>query len=103
MDEIDLHEMRSASMTEAELEAHIASMTTAEKQHFKLLICTLARCYGEKPEFQGLVLLGIPEKAACSVLSLNCEEMEGAKMLQAATDFFSFINTQDAPPKEMFN
>lgn len=103
MDEIELEEMRTAALSEAELEAHIASMTKQEQQHFKLLVCMLARCYGEKPEFQGLVILGAPNTAACSVLSLNCEEMEGAKMLQAATDFFISLNSLDAPPKEMFN
>jgi hypothetical protein len=103
MIEIDTQEMRTAALSEAELEAHIATMTEDEKQHFKLLVCMLAQCYGEKPPLQGLVLIGSSNSDLCNVVSLNCTEMEGAKLLQAATDFLGYLNTHDAPPREKFN
>jgi len=37
------------------------------------------------------------------VVTLNCDEMEASQLMLAANDFFGFLNTLGAPPKENFN
>jgi hypothetical protein len=34
---------------------------------------------------------------------MNLDEMEAAEIMIEANDFFGFLNTIDAPPKEAFN
>jgi hypothetical protein len=36
-------------------------------------------------------------------MSINCNDMEAAEMLNIVSDYMNFINTVDAPPKENFN
>jgi hypothetical protein len=37
------------------------------------------------------------------VMTVNCDEMDAAQLLQATSTFFESVNMADAPPKEMFN
>jgi hypothetical protein len=34
---------------------------------------------------------------------LNCDSMAAARMMEGANDFLGYLNTKDAPPREMFN
>jgi hypothetical protein len=83
------------------LEKQLALMSDDEKAHFKMVILELVKCYGPVPE-QALILFNSSEKLG-GVVTLNCDEMEAAQMLLQANDFFGFLNTIDAPPKEAFN
>ena len=91
-----------ALMTQEELEAKVEAMTDMEQAHFKTLITKLVLCYGDSP-LQALVILGSVEKQIAGVMTLNCDEMEAAQLLQAAGGFFEKVNTMDAPPRELFN
>ena len=37
------------------------------------------------------------------VISVNCNKMEVSNLLLAVNNVFEYLNTKDAPPKEMFN
>lgn len=89
-------------MTQAELERRVGAMSDEEQSHFKLLIHKLVMCYGEG-NAQGVVIVGRAEDNIAGVVTLNCDEMEASQLMLAANDFFGFLNTLDAPPKENFN
>lgn len=77
-------------------------MNEDEKEHFRSLIDALSRCYG-KNAAQGVVIISIPESPVHEVISLNATDMEAHKLIKSVEDYFMFINTMDAPPKEKFN
>ena len=89
-------------MTQAELEARVEAMSDEEQAHFRLLIMKLVLCYGESP-LQAVVVMGSAQRQVAGVLTVNADEMDAAQLMQAASSFFVHINTEDAPPKEMFN
>jgi len=86
---------------EDNLEARLALMSDEEKSHFKVVILELIKCYGPDPE-QALILFNGSEKLG-GIVSLNCNEMEAAELLLEANDFFGYLNTLGAPPREAFN
>ena len=90
------------SMSEAELHRRVTAMSDEEQAHFKLLIHKLVMCYGEG-KAQGVVIVGRAEDQLAGVVTLNCNEMEASQLMLAANDFFGFLNTLGAPPKENFN
>ena len=90
------------SMPEEELERRVEAMSDEEQHHFRLLIHKLVMCYGEG-KAQGVVIIGRAEDQMAGVITLNCNEMEASQLMLAANDFFGFLNTVDAPPKEQFN
>ena len=96
------YEDYEGSMSEAELHRRVAAMSDDEQAHFKLLIHKLVMCYGEG-KAQGIVIVGRAEDHVAGVVTLNCNEMEASQLMLAANDFFGFLNTIDAPPKEEFN
>lgn len=89
-------------MTQEELERRVEAMSDEEQAHFKLLIHKLVLCYG-KGNAQGVVIVGRAEDQLAGVVTLNCDEMEASQLMLAANDFFGFLNTLGAPPKENFN
>jgi len=90
------------SMTEEELEQRVEAMSDEEQHHFKLLIHKIVMCYGEG-NAQGVFIIGRAEDKVAGVVTLNCNEMEASQLMLAANDFFGFLNTLGAPPKENFN
>ncbi len=74
----------------------------AKRILFKLLIHKLVMCYGDG-NAQGVVIVGRAEDQLAGVVTLNCDEMEASQLMLAANDFFGFLNTLGAPPKENFN
>jgi hypothetical protein len=87
--------------TEQNLEARLALMSDEEKQHFKMVILELIQCYG--PDGKQAVILFHGSNKLGGIVTLNCDAMEAAELLLEANDFFGFLNTVDAPPKEAFN
>lgn len=77
-------------------------MNEDEKEHFRNLIEALSRCYGKNPA-QGVVIISLPESPVNEVISLNATDMEAHNLIKSIEDYFTFINTLDAPPKEKFN
>jgi len=87
--------------TEQTLEARLALMDDGEKQHFKIVIMELIKCYGPDPD-QALILFNGSDRLG-GIVSLNCTEMDAAELLLEANNFFGYLNTIGAPPKEAFN
>jgi hypothetical protein len=83
------------------LENCLALMSDREKSHFKMVILELVKCYGPDPN-QALILFNGSEKLS-GILSLNCDDMDAAALLLEANNFFGYLNTIGAPPKEAFN
>lgn len=79
------------------------TLPTSSRAHLDALIRVLAQCYGEEPPLQGLILLNAPPSEMFSVMALNCTDMDAAQLLNDAVEALGYINTKDAPPKEMFN
>ena len=88
--------------TEKEIERVVAALSEHQRNHLRELIYALVQCY-EKDSKQGAVVLIGNETTLDNIASVNCDAMEAARLMQAAECFFNFINTKDAPPKEMFN
>jgi hypothetical protein len=76
-------------------------MDDDEKLHFKMAILALASCYG--PEANKAVLMVKIRDAQTALTTFNCDEMEATELLLEVNEFFGFLNTMDAPPKEAFN
>ena len=86
---------------EQKLEAQLALMSDEEKAHFKTVILELVKCYGPNAH-QALILFNGSENLG-GIVSLNCNEMDAAELLLEANEFFGYLNTVGAPPKEAFN
>ena len=81
----------------------IDTLTNEQKKHFREAIEILVQCYGNKPTMQAILVYKPVDINASSVISANCDDMDGTAMLLAAAEYFHFITTRDAPPKEKFN
>jgi len=86
---------------EQNLEARLALMSDEERAHFKVVVLELIKCYGPDPD-QALLLFNGSDRLG-GIVSLNCTEMDAAELLLEANNFFGYLNTIGAPPKEAFN
>lgn len=79
----------------------IDSMDDEDREHFKEIINALSYCYTE----EGRKALIIVESLTgmCETMTINCDDMTAYEMASATMQWFEFINTKDAPPKEKFN
>jgi hypothetical protein len=80
----------------------LEEMSEEDREHFRDLIEVLSRCYG-KDAAQGVVIISLPGSPVNEVVSLNANDMEAHNLIKSVEDYFMFINTMDAPPKEQFN
>lgn len=97
MDEVEiLKEM------EKEIERRVNAMSPSQQEHLRSLIYEFVRCYDKDSNDCAVVILGTGDSLD-NVVTMNCDSMEAARLLVATNDFFGYLNTKDAPPKEMFN
>jgi hypothetical protein len=96
MDEITIQEM------EKEIEARVGAMTDNQRVHLRSLIYEFVRCYDKDGKDCAVVILGTGETID-NIVTMNCDSMEATNLMLAANDFFGYLNTRDAPPREMFN
>jgi hypothetical protein len=87
---------------EQAIDALLKAMTDEEKQHFKTTVLKILTCYGEGAN-QAVLILKNANEGHIELSTMNTDEMEAASMMIEANDFFGFLNTIDAPPKEAFN
>jgi hypothetical protein len=90
-------------LTSEQLLELVATLTTDQKQHFRDAIEVIARSYGDKPTMQAVIVYKPIDSMLSSVISCNCNDMDATGLLISATEYFHFITTRDAPPKENFN
>jgi hypothetical protein len=87
---------------EAEMERIVAGLPDIERAHLRGIIYAIVRCYATDNSDCALIIFG-SDASIDSFVSLNCDSMVAANLLHGANDFLGYINTHDAPPKEMFN
>ena len=88
-------------MDEQALEGRLALMSEEEREHFKMVVLQLVRCYGDDPDQAVLLIKSKGEMAG--LITMNEDDMEAAELLLEANDFFGYLNMVGAPPKEAFN
>lgn len=88
-------------MDEQALEGRLALMSDEEREHFKMVVLQLVRCYGDDPDQAVLLIKSKGEMAG--LITMNADDMEAAELLLEANDFFGYLNMAGAPPKEAFN
>jgi hypothetical protein len=91
------------SMKSEEFMSYLDTLTNEQKKHFRDALEILVQCYGDNPAMQAILVYKAVDSTASSVISANCNDMDGTGMLLAAAEYFHFITTRDAPPKENFN
>jgi hypothetical protein len=87
---------------EQAIDALLKAMTDDEKEHFKITVFKILTCYGPNANQAVIILKNVGEERL-ELATMNLDEMEAAAMMVEANDFFGFLNTIDAPPKEAFN
>ena len=80
----------------------LKAMSDDERAHFKTTVLRILTCYGPHAN-QAVVILKNISEDRLELATMNLDEMEAASMMIEANDFFGFLNTIDAPPKEAFN
>jgi len=88
-------------MDEQTLERRLALMNDEEREHFKMVILQLSKCYGPEPDQAVLLIKSRGEMAG--LITMNADDMEAMELLLEANDFFGYLNMAGAPPKEAFN
>jgi len=87
---------------EVEIERIIAKLDDDERMHLRSVFYAITRCYDKDGTDAAVVIFGNTEGVE-SFASLNCDSMLAARMMEGANDFLGYLNTKDAPPREMFN
>lgn len=79
----------------------IQSLDQEQRDEFARIVKILIRCFTED-NVRAMVVVndGAP---LTQVMALNCDEMDGAKMIQGLRNYLEFKVMEDAPPKESFN
>jgi hypothetical protein len=90
-------------MTEDLQEAlnRLASCSEEERDHFAVMLCTLANCYGEDSTEYAVLLHSNEEKL--QIFSVNAKDMKAAELVSQGYDFMNMHHMRHAPPKELFN
>lgn len=91
--------------TEKDMEKALEIMTPDQRDHLKLVISELVRCYVNE-DVHGLLLIGKSEQTIASpmkIMSINATDMEAATLMATASEFINYSVMEDAPPKEQFN
>ncbi len=87
---------------EQEIERRVMAMTESQREHLRSLIYEFVRCYDKDGKDCAVVILGTGETID-NIVTMNCDSMEATNLMLAANDFFGYLNTKGAPPREMFN
>lgn len=87
---------------EKEIERIVGQLDDMAKLHLRAIIYDIVRCYEKTEDNCAVVVLGTSQGTEAAI-SINCDSMEAANLLLGANNFFGYLNTKDAPPKEMFN
>ena len=88
-------------MEQDAIEQRLTIMTEEEREHFKMVVLQLVKCYGPDPDQAVLLIKTNGEMAG--LITMNVDDMEAMELLLEANDFFGYLNMAGAPPKEAFN
>lgn len=87
---------------EASMTLALEMMTVDQRDHLRIVISELIQCYLQD-DLHGMVLIGRDPYSQYKVMMTNADEMDAAKLLNAAAKFVNERVMEDAPPKEQFN
>ena len=87
---------------EKEIERRVLAMSDTEREHLRSLMYEFIKCYDKDNKDCAVVILGTGESID-NIITMNCDSMEASNLMLGANDFFGYLNTRGAPPKEMFN
>jgi hypothetical protein len=87
---------------EQAIDALLKVMSDEEKAHFKTTVLQLLACYGPHAK-QAVLIVKDEAEEQLLLATMNLDEMEAASLMLEANDYFGFLNTINAPPKEVFN
>jgi hypothetical protein len=87
---------------EREIERRVMAMSDNQREHLRSLMYEFIRCYDKNEKDCAVVLFGTGTRID-NIVTMNCDHMEASQLMLGANDFFGYLNTRDAPPKEMFN
>ena len=88
--------------TAEDMEAALLKMDSDQRDHLRIVISELVKCYLNE-DLHGLLLIGQGQFKPLKIMSINATEMEAAALLTVANEYISYSAMQDAPPKEKFN
>jgi hypothetical protein len=88
-------------MEQDTIEQRLGEMSEEEREHFKLVVLQLIKCYGDDADQAVLIIKSKGDMAG--IVTMNADDMEAASLLLEANDFFGYLNMAGAPPKEAFN
>lgn len=77
------------------------SMDEDDREHFRQVIEALSYCYTRNGT-KALIIIDNPS-GRVDTMTINCDDMAAYEIASATTEWFEFVNTKDAPPKEKFN
>jgi hypothetical protein len=97
-----MNTIMTGDQIEEEIERIVTRMSDDERVHLRSVLYAITRCYDKDNTDCAVVVLGTAE-GIDSFVSLNCTPMMAATLMEGANDFLGYLNTKDAPPKEMFN
>jgi hypothetical protein len=97
MDEVEM-----TKEMERDIEARVSAMSENQRAHLRSLIYEFVRCYDKDNDDCAVIILGTGT-GIDNIITIDCDGMEAAQLMLGANDFFGYLNTKDAPPKEMFN
>jgi hypothetical protein len=87
---------------EAEIERIVSTLTAMERTHLRNIIYGLVKCYEDDTDDCAVLIVGTKDSVE-NVVTIGCDTMGAAQMMLGANDFIGYLNTLDAPPKDMFN
>lgn len=80
----------------------IKTMSEKDRNHFQTVVEKLVLCYGDKAA-QAIIVFTHTDAEHAEAMTLNCDDMDALALIDTIQNYFQFINTLDAPPKEKFN
>lgn len=90
------------TMTHAEMDAAVESMSEEEREYLRLLVCRVVQCF-TKGDSSAVLLFSVNGAAHMSVCTVNAEEDKAYELVDHAHQLLGFTAVGDVPPKEMFN
>jgi hypothetical protein len=97
-----MRSVMTVKQQEQEIERIIGGLDDVARMHLRTIIYDIVKCYEKTEDNCAVIVLGTSNGIEGAV-AVNCDGMLAANLLLGANDFFGYLNTQDAPPKEMFN
>jgi hypothetical protein len=80
----------------------LEEMDEEDRDHFRSVIEKLSHCYA-KNSAQAVIIYSHMQIPITEALTINCNDIDSYEMVRGALNYFEFLNTKDAPPKEQLN